>query len=169
MTAAIATATVTLRRIVPADAEFLLRVYASTRNEELAPLPWLKQQKDAFLRQQFEAQSGYWGEHHAGADRAVVEVDGAPAGRCYINRGREEIRLVDIALLPEYRRRGIGASLIRDLLAEAASRGLPVTIHAEAGNRAQKLYERLGFERVEDHGVYVLMRWPPSAARGAVN
>jgi ribosomal protein S18 acetylase RimI-like enzyme len=164
-----AAAAVTLRPIEPADSEFLLRVYASTRSEELAPVPWSDEQKDAFLRQQFEAQRAYWNEHYASADLAIVEIDGEPAGRFYVNRGQDEIRLVDIALLPEYRKGGIGTGLIRELLAEAETRGLPVTIHVEVGNPARKLYERLGFERVADRGVYILMQWRPAAARGAVS
>ena len=169
MTTAVATAEVTLRPIGPADSDFLLRVYASTRSEELKPVPWSNEQKDAFLRQQFEAQSAYWREHYASADLAIVEVDGEPAGRFYVNRGEDEIRLVDIALLPEYRRGGIGTGLIRDLLAEAETRGLPVTIHVEVFNPARTLYERLGFEQVGDRGPYVLMQWRPAAARGAVS
>lgn len=160
---------VTLRPIGPADSEFLLLVYASTREEELKPVPWSSEQKDAFLRQQFEAQTAYWRETYPAADFAVVEVDGAPAGRFYVNRGRDEIRLVDVALLPEYRRGGIGTELIRELLAEAETRGLPVTIHVEVFNPARALYERLGFEQVEDRGMYQLMQWRPAAARGAVN
>ena len=164
-----AAAAVTLRPIGPADSEFLLRVYASTRSEELAPVPWSNEQKDAFLRQQFEAQRAYWRETYPAADSAVIEVDGTPAGRFYVNRGQDEIRLVDIALLPEYRQGGIGTGLIQGLLAEAGTRGLPVTIHVEVGNQARKLYERLGFERVADRGVYILMQWRPAARRGAVS
>jgi ribosomal protein S18 acetylase RimI-like enzyme len=169
VTTAVATAEVTLRPVGPADAEFLLRVYASTRSEELAPVPWSSEQKDAFLRQQFEAQGAYWRETYPKADFAVVEVDGGPAGRLYVNRGPDEIRLVDIALLPEYRRGGIGTGLIRELLAEAETRSLPVTIHVEVFNPARALYERLGFEWVADRGAYVLMQWRPAAARGAVS
>jgi hypothetical protein len=50
-----------LRRVDDQDVEFLFRVYASTRTEELAPVPWTDEQKQAFLRQQFDAQSSYWG------------------------------------------------------------------------------------------------------------
>jgi ribosomal protein S18 acetylase RimI-like enzyme len=154
-----ATAAITLRKVGPADEAFLFRVYASTRSEELAPVGWTEEQKQAFLLQQFQAQSAYWGEHYAGADLRVIEVDGVPAGRFYVNRGSEEIRLVDIALLPEYRRGGIGTRLVEDLLAEAESRGLPVTAHVEVFNPARSLYNRLGFQTVEDRGVYLFLKW----------
>lgn len=162
-------ATVTLRPIEPGDSEFLLRVYASTRADELGPVPWSDEQKDGFLRQQFEAQSAYWNEHYVGADFSIIEVDGEPVGRFYVKRGQDEIRLVDIALLPEYRRGGLGSGLIRDLLAEAETRGVPVTLHVEVFNPARSLYERLGFEEVEDRGMYLLMQWRAAEARGAVS
>lgn len=163
------TAAVALRSVGPADGDFLFRVYASTREEELAPIPWTEDQKRAFLLQQFGAQSADWSQNCPGPDFQIIEVDGTPAGRFYLDRGPEEIRLVDIALLPEYRRAGIGAALIRGLLAEATKAGLPVTLHVEVFNPARRLYERLGFEAVEDRGVYVLMRWLPRAAERQIS
>ena len=162
-------AVVTLRPVGPGDEDFLFRVYASTRVEELAPLPWTAEQKEAFLRQQFQAQSIDWGKNYGGAEFSIVEVDGVPAGRFYVDRDHDEIRLVDIALLPQFRRAGIGTGLIRELLAKAQAQGVPVTIHVEVFNPARALYERLGFENVEDRGVYLFMRWRPSANRGVVS
>lgn len=163
------TVSITLRPVGPADEQFLLRVYASTRTEELAGVGWTEEQKRAFLLQQFVSQSAYWAEHYAGGDFRIIEVDGVPAGRFYVNRGPEAICLVDIALLPEHRRGGIGTGLIQRLLAEGKAKGLPVTLHVEAFNPARCLYERLGFEPAADHGVYVLMRWLPPTAKGAIS
>ena len=92
---------------------------------------------------------------------------GAPAGRLYVDRLAAEIRVVDIALLPEFRGRGIGRALLEDILAEGERRGLPVTIHVEQGNRARALYERLGFEQVSDTGVYALLQRMPRVPIGA--
>jgi len=160
---------VTLRPVGPGDEEFLFRVYASTRIEELAPVPWTAEQKEAFLRQQFRAQTVDWARNYQGADFSIVEVDGVAAGRLYVDRGHEEIRLVDIALLPDFRRGGIGTGLIRELLAKAQAQGVPVTIHVEIFNPARALYESLGFEKVEDRGMYLFMRWRPSANVGVVS
>jgi ribosomal protein S18 acetylase RimI-like enzyme len=144
----------TLRRSGPEDAAFLLRVYAATRAEELAIVPWTGAERDAFLRQQFAAQDACWGERRPGALRYVIEVGGRRAGRLYVDRTAEEIRIVDIALLPEFRGAGAGTALLRDLLAEGEAAGLPVTIHVERGNRARGLYRRLGFAWVAGAGVY---------------
>jgi ribosomal protein S18 acetylase RimI-like enzyme len=141
----------------PGDREFLYRVYASTRTEELAVLAWDEAQKDAFLRAQFDAQDRWYREHYTRATYEVITVDGERAGRLYLHRGESEIRIVDIALLPEYRGNGVGTSLLRDLLAEADAAGKRVTIHVERLNPALRLYERLGFSVAEDKGVYLLL------------
>jgi GNAT superfamily N-acetyltransferase len=142
--------------------ELLFRVYRSTREEELAMVvDWTAEQKDAFVRQQFTAQHAWYQEHYEGAQFDVILVDGQPAGRRYVHRRPSEIRLVDITLLPEYRKGGIGSSILRDLLAEGETAGKPVTIHVEIYNPAMRLYERLGFHPIEERGPYRLMEWRP--------
>jgi ribosomal protein S18 acetylase RimI-like enzyme len=158
---------VTLRPVRPEDEPFLLQVYASTRLEELAPLGWSKADQGAFLWQQGAAQHGHYRTYYADADYSVIELEGQPVGRLYVARWPGEIRIVDLALLPQYRNAGIGTRLIGDLLAEGARAGLPVTIHVESFNPAQRLYVRLGFEPAEDKGVYRLMRWSPEVERHA--
>jgi ribosomal protein S18 acetylase RimI-like enzyme len=148
---------VALRPVEPADEPFLRRVYASTRAEELELVPWDETHKESFLRMQFDAQDRWYREHYAGATYEVVLVDGERAGRLYVRRGEDEIRIMDIALLPQHRGDGVGTSLVRDLLAEAEVDGKRVTIHVERFNPALRLYERLGFSIAEDKGVYLLL------------
>jgi len=125
-------------------------------------VPWDDAQKDAFLRSQFDAQDAWWRENYAEASFDVVVVDGAPAGRLYVHRGPSEIRIVDIALLPEHRGDGIGTELLEGLIAEADAIGKSVTIHVERMNPALRLYERLGFQLAEDKGVYLFLERAPS-------
>ncbi len=146
-----------LRQAVPEDRDFLLRVYASTRAEEMLLVDWNDEQKDAFLRMQFEAQDTYYRENYGSATFDVIEVDGEPAGRLYVARWADEIRIIDIALLPEHRGVGIGTALLSALLDEAAEAGKRLSIHVEVNNPARRLYERLGFVVVEEQGVYLLM------------
>jgi ribosomal protein S18 acetylase RimI-like enzyme len=148
----------TLRPAEPADRSLLCEVYASTRYDELAPIPWSDEQKRDFLAAQFEAQDAYYREHYVGASYDVIEVDGRAAGRLYVARWENEIRIMDIALLPEHRGHGVGTSLLRELLEEGERTGKSVSIHVERHNPALRLYERLGFRPVGEHGVYVLMR-----------
>lgn len=157
---------VSLRPTTPADREFLYLVYAGTRQEELALTDWDDARKSAFLRMQFEAQTVYYVENYPGADFLVILAGGEPAGRLYLHRRPGEIRVVDISLLPEFRNRGIGTALLRDLFAEASGRRASVTIHVEHFNPALQLYGRLGFKPVEERGVYYFMKWTPEETDG---
>ena len=154
-------ADVALRPLTEADEPFALSVYASTREEELAPVPWSDEQKAAFVAMQFAAQSAHYAQHYTGMSSDVILVDGEPAGRLLVARWREEIRIVDIALLPAFRGRGAGSELLRDLMDEATEMGKPLSIHVERDNRALALYERLGFRPVGRDGR------PPAHAVGA--
>jgi GNAT superfamily N-acetyltransferase len=148
-----------LRAITPEDDAFLARVYASTRADELAVTGWNEEQKALFCRRQFDAQSAHYSANYPGASFQVIERDGRPIGRLYVARWEKEIRIVDITLLPESRGTGIGTRLLRDLQDEARSSGKSLTIHVERFNRALQLYQRLGFQEIEDKGVYLLMEW----------
>jgi ribosomal protein S18 acetylase RimI-like enzyme len=158
-----AAAGLSFRPITDADLPLLFRVYASTRTEELAPTPWTEAQKTAFLRQQFQAQHTDYQRNYRGADWLVVTLAGQGIGRLYVDRNAREHSVIDIAFLPEHRGRGLGAALMRDLQDEAGAAGKPLTIYVEKFNPALRLYRRLGFQTVEDKGVYDLMRWSAAA------
>jgi GNAT superfamily N-acetyltransferase len=150
---------ITLRPVSGADEEFLFSVYVSTRAEEMERVDWTSAQKEAFLRMQFRAQDRSYRESYAGAEFSIILRDDQPIGRLYIQRRTEEIRIMDIALLPSHQKVGIGSSLLTQILDEAAQNHLPVTIHVERFNPALTLYERLGFRFVEDRGVHYFMKW----------
>ncbi|MBA2691312.1 MAG: GNAT family N-acetyltransferase [Rubrobacter sp.] len=160
------TPNITLRPAETSDEEFLFRVYASTREEELSVVAWSEAQKETFLRSQFDAQSRHYREHYPGAEFDVIVADGSSAGRLYVARWKNEIRIMDIALLPTRRGAGIGAKLLEDLISESESLGKPLTIHVERFNPAMRLYERLGFRKKEDKGVYLLMERRPKGGEG---
>ena len=147
--------------MTPDDLPFLYQVYASVRLEELAPVGWTPEQVDEFLTQQFTAQHQFYHEHYENATYHVILNQGQRVGRLYLARWPTEIRIMDIALLPEYRGQGIGSALLADILAEGARTGKRVSIHVEKFNPALRLYERLGFTRSVDRGVYWFMEWQP--------
>jgi GNAT superfamily N-acetyltransferase len=157
-----ALATPALRPAEPSDAERLYRIYASTRAEELAPLPWDDAAKEAFLRMQFAAQDRYYHQIYPDASYDVIVVERQVLGRLYLHRGSDATLVVDLALLPEHRGRGIGTALLEWVLAEATVAGKPVRIHVERFNPARRLYERLGFRQIEDQGVYLLLERAPA-------
>jgi GNAT superfamily N-acetyltransferase len=159
-----ARSSVTLRPASAGDEAFLRQVYGSTRSEEMAMVSWSEDEKGAFLRMQFDAQAHYYRAHFEHARFDVIDVGGEPAGRLYVDRRADEIRVIDIALLPEYRGQGIGGTLLRELLDEANRSRSRVTIHVEQFNPARRLYERLGFAPMGVNGIHLLMQWTPALA-----
>lgn len=151
------------RSITLEDMDFLRDLYASTREDELALADWPEQQKRQFLRQQFEAQHAHYQQHYPAADFDVIQHGDSPVGRRYIERWDDEYRLIDIALVPQYRNAGLGGVLMREILDKAAEEGVAVRIHVEKFNPALRLYERLGFRELEDKGVYLFMEWRSGA------
>jgi GNAT superfamily N-acetyltransferase len=155
-----------LRPIGPDDTDFLFRLYAGTRDAELGAVPWNAEQKEAFLRQQFGAQSHHYLHNYPGASLDLVLLEGEPVGRLYVARWESEIRIMDITLLPAHCGQGHGGALLGALLAEADQAGKKVSIHVESFNPARRLYQRLGFVPAGEHGVYLLMERSPPVLAG---
>lgn len=153
---------IALRPVTAADQSVLFDIYASTRWEELAVTGWSDTEKKAFLAMQFELQQRYYRQTYVGAEFCLIEADVMPAGRLYRVDWPDEIRIIDIALLPAYRNRGIGTGLITDIQRAATARGKCVGVHVEQTNPARALYCRLGFKPVEEIGFYTRMHWSPS-------
>jgi ribosomal protein S18 acetylase RimI-like enzyme len=153
---------VRLRPVEDADRPFLVSLYGSTREEELRQVDWDDELKRAFVAQQFSAQDLHYRQNYPGATLDLIEVDGERAGRLYVHRGPSDIRIMDIALAPPYRGRGIGTELLGVLIAEADESGRKLSIHVEMNNPARSLYDRLGFRPAGEHGVYLLLERPPS-------
>lgn len=155
---------ITLRPIDDSDLPFLGALYASTRWEELAPVPWSEDDKRRFLHQQHTLQHRHYQAHYASAEFLLLERHGEPIGRVYVHRSAGEICLMDIALLPPHRGRGLGSALIAELVAEADAAGLPVTLHVERENPAQRLYARHRFRLDEEGEVYQKLRREPQTS-----
>ena len=148
------------RPIHQSDMPFLSELYASTREAEMAMLvDWNDQQKNDFLNSQFQAQHKYYRETFDKAEFHIILKKNKKVGRIYIDRREDEIRLIDISIITELRGRGIGGSLLKDLLIESKTIGKPIRIHVEYYNPAMRLYTRLGFNKTGDTGVYHLMEW----------
>ena len=153
---------ITLRPAGPDDYEFLVEVYGSTRAEELALVPWNNEQRDAFIRSQFNAQQEHYLKTYPGASHDIILSNGRPVGRLYVARLDQEIRIIDITLLPAERNAGIGSYLIRQLLDEANRSGKVTRIYVEEFNPSLRLFERLGFSPSEQHGIHLLLQWSGS-------
>ena len=150
----------TLRPATPEDDPFLLSVYASTRANELAQVQWQEGQQETFLKWQFDMQRREYDARFPDAEYDVIEIDGEPAGRIWIGRSEDQIRLLDIALLPQFQNRGGGTQLVTSLIDEArnADKRLRHMVFVLNDN-ADRFYERLGFVVIEEMGGYKHMEW----------
>lgn len=161
--------TLALRRERGEDRPALRALYASTRQEELAAVPWPEATKAAFLDQQFALQHHHYVTHFPAADFLVVVSSGALVGRIYRDGVAPEATgeacdtVIDVSLLPGWRGRGLGTALLRAVMEDAARRGRGVALSVFVPNeRARRLYERLGFTAVAMNGPYLAMRWRTS-------
>ncbi len=160
---------ITLCPTRPEDESFLYTVYASTRAGEMELVDWTPEQKTAFLQMQYNAQRQHYLTYYPAATYHIIQRDDVPIGRVIVHRSQDEILLMDIALLPEYRNGGIGTAFIRELQDEAARTGRVFRLHVETFNPALRLYKRLGFIPIGESGIYLEMEWnPPKKQAGSV-
>jgi ribosomal protein S18 acetylase RimI-like enzyme len=150
-------ATLSHRLASPDDDEFLFRLYAGTRADEIAAWGWPPAQQETFLRMQFRARTQSYTFSYPGAAHSILLSGELPVGSAIVWRSPSEIRLVDIAFLPEYRQRGWGALWIARLIGEAADAGFPLRLSVARGNRAIRLYQRLGFVPLGGDPMYIEM------------
>ena len=152
-----------LRPVTPDDEETLLKIYASTREDEMKQaVDWTPEQKEMFLRWQLEMQRRDYEARFPQADYQLILFDGKPAGRLWVARTPEQIRLLDIAVLPEFQNRKIGTYLLRNLIRESEETGTPLRhMIFKLNTGARRFYERLGFRLIEDERMYLLMERHP--------
>lgn len=159
-----------IRPVTARDEPFLFQLYASTRAEELAAWNWSPLQRETFLRMQWLAQKRDYESRYPTEDHCIIELKHERVGRLWSVRTEHEMRLVDIALLPEHRGTGMGTMLVRALQVEAAVARKPVRLHVVRDNPALRLYQRLGFVPSGGEGEtadqpYVELEWRASPSR----
>jgi ribosomal protein S18 acetylase RimI-like enzyme len=138
-----------------------MQLYESTRSAELESVGWDAAQTREFIRMQFNAQTRGYAVSYPEAGNQIVTLNEQPVGRILVNRDKRAFVLVDIALVPQHRNRGIGTFLLQELLNEAAGVAKPVQLHVLRDSSAVRLYERLGFCRIGEDAIYLEMRWTP--------
>ena len=147
-----------LRPLRPEDESFLLKLYASTREEEMAAWGWDKAGQEAFITMQFTAQRRWYEAAYPQAEHRLIILRDESIGRIIVLREKTRIELIDIALLPEYRNEGVGTALLGELIEESRKSGVPLRLQVRRNNEAAiRLYRRLGFSPIEEDEVYCRM------------
>lgn len=149
----------TLRPVTAEDAAFLLQVYKSSRGEDLRELGWDEARIDEFLKMQYDAQRTFDDKDYGQATDEVILSSGERAGRLLVDSRENEIRCIDLALLPQFRNRGLGTLLVRRLQKKAAAANKPLRLQVIRYSRAISLFERLGFVRTSESGTHFQMEW----------
>jgi len=156
-----------LRPALPNDRDFLFRLYASTRMQEIGGFGWSAAQQEAFLRMQFNAQQHWYQATYSTAENQIIQKDDEPIGRMIVQREAALWRLVDISLLPEHRGQGIGGELIGALIKDCMAAGAMLQLQVVNTNPAQRLYERLGFIKTGQDQIYTQMELRPQTTERA--
>jgi GNAT superfamily N-acetyltransferase len=152
---------ITFRRATSEDDDFLLQIYKSSRGDDLRNLGWDENRVSEFLDMQYQAQRTFEQRDHQQATDEIILSSGERAGRLLLTSGADEMRCVDIALLPKFRNRGLGTFLLQRLQKQAAATNKPLRLQVIRFNRAVNLFERLGFVVTSETGSHVQMEWTP--------
>ena len=152
---------INFRKVSNSDFTFLKALYRSTREEEIESTGWDEDQKNKFIEFQFNAQHAQYLYSFKGADFLIITLNGKDIGRLYVWRTESQIKIIDISLLKKYRGKAIGTRILTELIEESNKTGKKLNLHVDPQNPALKLYERLGFKKTEDKGVYFFMERMP--------
>jgi len=150
------------RPVTGEDQRFLLELYISTRADEFAPFGWDQRQLEALLRMQFEAQRNSYRMYYPDAEQRIIQHEGQDVGQLTVDNTAGRVLLVDISILPRYRKCGIGTSVLTGLLNGSQSRGEKVVLNVLRNSSAVRLYSRLGFDKVGETDTHWEMVWMPS-------
>ena len=154
---------ITTRAVQPDDQAFLIQVYKSSRGDDLRGLGWDEDRISEFLDMQYDAQQNFYKSDYADASDELILLSDQPIGRLLTESQPHEIRLIDLALLPEYRERGFGTGILQKLQGRAKIERKPLRLQVIRFSRAVNLFERLGFGRTGETGTHFQMEWLPNA------
>jgi ribosomal protein S18 acetylase RimI-like enzyme len=141
------------------DEQFLFDLYTSTRAEELRLWDWNKSTKQEFLTLQWKAQQQFYLMQYPNTDHQIILLKNIRIGRILLSDTDNDIRLVDLSLLPDSRNLGIGTTLLKHLQTEASVTNRPIRLSVLKQNPAKRLYERIGFSITGDNDIYAYMEW----------
>jgi len=153
-----------LRAINSDDMAFLSELYACTRAAEMNLTSWSADQKKFFLYSQFQLQHNYYQQQFPKAKFKIIELDRLSIGRLYYGWEKNNLRLIDISLLPEYQGQGTGGQLIRELMDLVVEKKGTFSLHVDINNPARNWYLKLGFIPSDNspslvNGIYQKLHW----------
>ena len=92
-------------------------------------------------------------EHFDEPGLRLILVDGERAGCVGFRISEGEIKIDSFYLDRRYQNRGLGATILKVLLAEADAQDLPVRLEVLRGSPAHRFYERHGFVKLAEDDI----------------
>jgi ribosomal protein S18 acetylase RimI-like enzyme len=146
------------------DRAFRLQLFRDSR-PELAMLPLPPQVCEQIVQHQFQAQTVSYRTHFPRARFDIIELDGGAIGRIVVDRPGSALHIIDQAITPAWRNLGLGTTIMRWLMEEAAGAGLPVRLMVFSGNDpSRRLYNRLGFVPIGETPTHIELEWRAGSA-----
>jgi ribosomal protein S18 acetylase RimI-like enzyme len=144
-----------------ADRDFRYRLFCASQPPAfavLAPAAFAQ-----IMTQQFHAQTLAYLSQFPQARFDIIELSGEPIGRIVVDRPGSVLHIVDQAIVPQWRGRGVGTAIARALMDEAQAAGVPVRIEGSSeSDPSLRLYRRLGFVAVATAAPHTRLEWPPT-------
>ena len=151
---------IVLREVTPEDEGFLYNLYKLSRVEEFAIAQLTETEFETLMRLQYAARKMSYEGNYPDSNHSVVVVDGIDAGQIWVDRGDTQIRMIDISIARAFQNQGIGAALMRDLMAEARDAGLPLRCSVATNNPGSlRFHQRLGFQITSADEMYYQMQY----------
>jgi ribosomal protein S18 acetylase RimI-like enzyme len=151
----------TLRDGGNGDDDLLRQLFETGRGAPLLSCDLPPVLVDQLIAHQLVARQRDHARNHPLARRQIVLTGDGPVGSLSVDRTGEPWYLVDLAVLPTARGRGIATELLARLLAEAGAARVAVELHVDAENPAERLYRRNGFTETAREGPDLRLRWAP--------
>jgi ribosomal protein S18 acetylase RimI-like enzyme len=149
-----------LRPETPEDADFRYRLFCDSRLPEWYQVELDPALREQLMRHQFQAQTMSYRQHFPRARHDIIELAGERIGRIVVDRPGDQVHIVDHAIVPALRNQGIGTTIMRSLMDEAARAALPVRLKvASTNDPSLRLYLRLGFTPIAEIPLYIELEW----------
>ncbi|HTS46801.1 MAG TPA: GNAT family N-acetyltransferase [Bryobacteraceae bacterium] len=151
---------ITMRRVTAEDELFLYNLYKLSRLEEFAIAQLTEMQFENLMRMQYAARKMSYEGNYPESKHDIVVVDGVDAGQIWVNRDDAQLRVIDISIAGAFQNQGIGAALMRDLIAQAREAALPLRCSVATNNPGSlRFHQRLGFRITSADEMYYQMEF----------
>ncbi len=150
---------VRLRPSTPDDEPFLFSAFCAARCGDFIAAGCTGDHLDLILRMQFRVQQQAYQSRYPESAPDIILATDQQVGTWWVAETADEHRIVDIAILPEFRGKGIGSALVIRLIEKARQTGKPVRSSiAKSNGRSVSFHAHLGFQICGDDGVYIQMQ-----------